>query len=270
MLGDHIMANNPRSKHFAKNLDSNKHLIGFTNGVYDIQKDIFRNGEPSDLISMNTNYNFISNYTETYNNMMNFLNDILPSIELEYLLTYLATGLEGNFLEYFTVVSGTGANGKTKFFDLVKHTFGEYYGSISSTIFTRLENMEENPSPILLSKNKCKVVVTSEPERNKKMNTSSIKLITGNETKELRKLYSNTPENFEPNFLTFMQCNDIPEPDGMDGGFIRRFKKIVFGNKFVSNPIKNNEKLIGETLKNKIPTWKQDFMLLLINKYREF
>src|SRR5437868_564842 len=64
MLGDHIMANNPRSKHFAKNLDSNKHLIGFTNGVYDIQKDIFRNGEPSDLISMNTNYNFISNYTE--------------------------------------------------------------------------------------------------------------------------------------------------------------------------------------------------------------
>ena len=45
---------------------------------------------------------------------------------------------------------------------------------------------------------------------------------------------------------------------------------IEFPTKFVDNPIKENEKKINRNLKQMLPLWKQDFMLLLIEKYIEY
>ena len=48
---------------FLERLDENHNLIGFINGVYDLNKDIndnpFRPGRPEDNISMSTNNKYI-------------------------------------------------------------------------------------------------------------------------------------------------------------------------------------------------------------------
>ena len=43
-------------------LDTNLDLLGFTNGVYDLENGIFREGRPSDFISLSTNLEY-NDYT---------------------------------------------------------------------------------------------------------------------------------------------------------------------------------------------------------------
>lgn len=45
-------------KKFEETLNTNPLLLGFKNGVYDLEKGRFRNGTPDDLISMNTGYSY--------------------------------------------------------------------------------------------------------------------------------------------------------------------------------------------------------------------
>ena len=59
--------------------------------------------------------------------MINFLSDIQPNDdERDFLLTYLSHALYGNMLEWFTILTGVGRNGKSKFIELIKKTFGEF------------------------------------------------------------------------------------------------------------------------------------------------
>jgi hypothetical protein len=48
-------------KDFIEKLDdTNKNLIGFENGVYDLDKDQFRPGKPDDFISLSTKTNYVA------------------------------------------------------------------------------------------------------------------------------------------------------------------------------------------------------------------
>ena len=62
----------------------------------------------------------------TAKKLLQFLEDIQPDKEeLEYLLMYLSTALYGNSLQLFTVLTGIGRNGKSKFVELLKEVFGK-------------------------------------------------------------------------------------------------------------------------------------------------
>ena len=125
-------------KKFVDKLDRNQYLLGFNNGIYDLQKFEFRDGKQSDYISLTTGYDYKHNNSENYNDMMKFLEDVLPiKDDFTYLMTYLSIGLIGNLLELFTIFSGNGRNGKSKLIELIKLTFGEYFVAVESQMFTR-------------------------------------------------------------------------------------------------------------------------------------
>ena len=101
---------------FEDKLDSNPNLIGFKNGVYDLELMEFRDGHPDDFISFTTGINYIE-YSEDnpYNNdVINFVSKVMPKEHLRnYLLTCLSSFLSGKIKEEkFHIWTGNGSNGK--------------------------------------------------------------------------------------------------------------------------------------------------------------
>lgn len=115
-----------------------------------------------------------------------------------------------------------------------------------------------------------RVIIASEPEKGKKINTGFMKFMTGNDPIRGRGLYEKEEYEYEPQFKMILLCNDIPEMDANDEGVWSRSRCIEFPTKFVENPINNNEKMIDKKLNDKIKNWNQDFMLLLLDYYKKY
>lgn len=261
--------NNKRD--FVSKLDSKQNLIGFENGIYDLEKLEFRAGIPEDLITMTTGYKYSDKYTDKFNDLMKFLEDIQPNNEeRNYMLTYLSIGLFGNLLELFTILTGNGRNGKSKIIELLGETFGDYFGSVQSQMFTRPRPDANSPDPGLLSLAKKKIVIASEPEKNSKLNSGFIKFITGRDSTTLRNCHSNTMVKFTAKFITLFICNDIPECDDIDNAFSKRLRCINFPTEFVDEPKNINQKKINVNINKNFEFWRNDFMLLLIEYYKKY
>lgn len=82
------------NKEFESELDKRAYLIGFENGVYDLETHEFRDGCPDDNITMSVEYDYIEKHTKHKNALLKFLEDILPNEDdRDFLLKYTATGL---------------------------------------------------------------------------------------------------------------------------------------------------------------------------------
>ena len=84
---------------FTEKLDDQKHLIGFENGIYDLNKSVFRGGLPSDYVSLSTQITLpipksmipisiedileivkeIDNYDELNEGLNDFLKKVFPN-----------------------------------------------------------------------------------------------------------------------------------------------------------------------------------------------
>ena len=260
-----------KNKEFEERLDKNKYLIGFKNGVYDLNKEEFREGNPEDYITMTVGYEYKKEYSKNKEELLKFLREIQPNEkEREYMLTYIATTLIGNPLEVFHIFTGKGRNGKTKLADLIKETYGEYYEACLPTMFTKEAPSSANPRADLLSLRGKKILSTSEPDNLQKFNSAFIKSVTGNDTYKCRPLNSNNMIEFKPNVGIIILCNDIPEFSVNDEATWDRCRCINFPTKFVKNPIGENQKKIDTKLSEKINKWKEDFMLILIEYYKKY
>jgi hypothetical protein len=101
---------------FEDQLDSNVNLIGFKNGVYDLELLEFREGRPDDYISFSTNINHQDYDPENKVNeeVMEFVRKVMPKPHLlEYLMKCFASFLSGkNKEEKFHIWTGSGSNGE--------------------------------------------------------------------------------------------------------------------------------------------------------------
>jgi hypothetical protein len=83
---------------FEKNLDRNKNLVGFNNGVYDIEKSEFRPGKPADMVSNSVGYDY-EEYDLSdpiFKEIEEFFKNIFPDSEVrEYFFKYLGAILNG-------------------------------------------------------------------------------------------------------------------------------------------------------------------------------
>lgn len=253
---------------FTEKLDTNPYLIGFTNGVYDLDSMIFRKGRPDDYISQTTGYDYVDSYSDQKDNVINFLEDILPNKnDRDYLMMFISMALTGfNPYETFTIFTGNGRNGKSKLMELIRITFGDYYGSAGSKLLTK-----RNQVAYCLNIIKKHIVMIPEIEKKNKLNTGFIKFITGHDEIELRS-YNNKDKivKFRPGFITILVCNNIPEIDEIDNSFAKCLTVINFETEFVETPTKKNEKKIDNDLSLKISKWKNDFMLILIEYYKMY
>ena len=107
---------------FEAELDLKIKLIGFENGVYDLENGIFRDGISEDYIKYSTKINYYTDFDNFHPQVQEvaaFLHQILPKDEREYAIRLLSSFLDGEIKgQKFHMWSGSGGNGKSKLIEL--------------------------------------------------------------------------------------------------------------------------------------------------------
>jgi P4 family phage/plasmid primase-like protien len=258
---------------FEQKLDSNIYLLGFENGIYDLEQSLFREGRPDDYVTLSTRncyYNW-SDKNPINKLIIKFFDQVLPNKSIrEYFINALCTCLSGETKEEkLFVLTGSGSNGKSLTMDLMYQALGDYYMSCDISMITRKRNQSNQAAPEKVRMKGRRAGVFQEADEGEKLNVGIMKEFTGGDKVLIRDLFKGATEmiEFKPQMKYFLTCNQLLEVPSNDDGTWRRIRVIDFGSKFTDNPTKINEFLIDNTLKHKIEEWAPTFVSYLIHIY---
>jgi len=267
---------NVKSREFISCLDTNNHLLGFKNGVYDLKATQFRNGRPEDYISMTTDINYIP-YDESNPDIqaiMKFYSSVFVIKKVrDYIFKSTASFLGGSTRdEHFYIYSGSGGNGKSKHIELIEAALGEYCCKLPVTLLTMKRAASNAANPELARTKGKRFATLQEPDTKTRINVGLMKELTGGDKIQARALYSD-PIEFKPQYKLALICNDKPEMPSHDDGTWRRIRNIEFISKFVHSPVP--ERLLDfkmdADITEKIETaWAEPFMSILIHYYKRY
>lgn len=263
--------------HFLNKLDENKYLLGFDNGVYDLETLEFRDGKHDDYISMSTGYEFCDqDNSEIQEYIMNFITSIMPNDDLvQYIIKVLAYSLVGEkYMECLWFFTGRGRNGKGTLMRLLQFALGQYYYEPDICMVTTSKKSSSGVSPEVAKAKGKRVLVSSEPDdsdEQSKFRANKLKQLRGNDMIQARALYKNNIE-FIPQFSMIFQMNDIPDITKADDAIAKSLKIVTFPYQFIENPMLDHQRKVDPTLKAKFSTlqYYQQFMLILIKYYKRY
>ena len=260
---------------FEEKLDSKCHLIGFENGVYDLELKEFREGRPEDYISFTTGCSYVEyNADNVYARQMSlFLSQVLTKEHIrEYVLLLLSSFLNGNIREErFHIWTGSGSNGKSKIIDLFEQSFGDYCCKFPVTLLTQKRAASNSATSELARAKGKRFAVLQEPSEDEKLNVGLMKELSGGDKIQARALFKD-PIEFKPQFKMVLTCNHLPNVPSDDGGTWRRIRLVEFQSKFVADPDPSNENEfpIDTDLSTKFVDWREHFMSLLIEYFKKY
>ncbi len=258
---------------FNDRLDEQKNLLGFTNGVYDLDRGIFRAGRPEDFVSMSTNIEYVKyNKHDPYAKKIDkFFKQIQPKEEMRvYFLKLLSSYLQGHIPdEKFHIATGCGSNGKSLSIELLMSALGDYAITLPITILIKKRNASNAASPELAMIKGRRFGVFQEPEHNDKIHVGQMKELTGGDKFLARPLFKD-PIIIKPQIKLLLTCNNLPHIPATDKGTWRRLRVVEFGSEFVDNPVGPKQYKIDKNLKQDIENWSQQFMSLLIETFKDY
>jgi P4 family phage/plasmid primase-like protien len=262
---------------FYEKLDSQYHLIGFENGIYDLNRGIFRDGLPTDYITFSTGYNY-QEYDENNPKLieiLKFFREVYVDDDVrEYILFTLSRSLHGKPDEKFYILTGEGQNGKSTLCKLLKNVFGDYYASLDTSSLTTKKLSGSSASPDIIKIKGKRLVSFQEPNEDDKINMNLIKQISGGDDINARELYK-SQTTFKPQAHLFLCCNNLPTIKGNDGGTWRRIRDIVHSSSFkeiLTDEDKDNDRVFKKDphMEEKLESWTSILMSLLIHYYEKY
>jgi P4 family phage/plasmid primase-like protien len=264
---------------FEEKLDTNKELLGFTNGVLDLQTMEFRDGHADDFISLSTKISYHKyqphkeEKNKIYNQIFEFIQQIQPDKHMQqYLLKTLGSYLTGNIKEHrLHLFNGEGSNGKSKIIELFQECMGEYAGQFSISLLTNKRCKSNEANPEVSKAVGRRFMVMQEPGDKDKLEIGYMKELTGGDRLQARGLYKD-PIEFYPQFHLAIICNHLPNINSDDPASWRRLKVVDFPCKFCDDPNPDNpfEFKIDCRLGEKFDVWKEHFMSILVYYYKKY
>ena len=255
-------------------LDKDPYLLGFAGEIYNLQTGTRKVTESTDYVSMSVGYPLPTEIDhDIRNHLVTMLQQIQPvKEEFEYLLRFLASTLDGrNAEEIFAIWTGEGRNGKSLLQDLMQLVLGDYFKPIAATMLTNDRPDSSKPIPDVLHLRNKRFAAASEPEEKKQINAGFVKWLTGNDPISGCLKHENEEVKFRGQHSLILLCNKIPAINAEDKAFWRRARVQHFGQVFVDNPRPGtNERQVDMSLKSKIEAWAPQFMLLLLEYYRQY
>lgn len=256
---------------FEEKLDASVNLVGFENGVYDLDSSDFREGRPDDYISFSTGVNYRP-YDPSHKHIIgirNYMAQVLTKPQVrEYVLKLFASFLHGSVKDQkFYIWTGSGSNSKSKLVELFEKAFGDYCCKFPITLLTQ-KRVASNAANSELARAKGKRFASlQEPSEDEKLNIGLMKELSGGDKVMARSLFKE-PIEFLPQFKMILLCNHLPHVPSDDGGTWRRIRVVEFTSKFVENPVEENEFPIDFELSSKLEAWKEHFMSMLLEYYK--
>jgi len=265
-------------KDFVKNMDTNKYLLCFNNGVVDFKTKTFRDGYPQDYITKSTGINYIEynpsnpEMCKISNELTSFMEKLFPIPELnKYMWEHLASCLIGtNLNQTFNIYHGSGSNGKSILTDLMSHALGEYKGTVPITLVTEKRNAIGGTSSEIIQLKGVRYAVMQEPSKDTKINEGIMKELTGGDPVQGRALYCES-EIFEPQFKLVVCTNSLFDITSNDDGTWRRIRKCDFLSKFIDEGEEHTDDtefvfMKDKSLKDRLPELAPVFMSMLVKK----
>jgi P4 family phage/plasmid primase-like protien len=254
---------------FIRSLNSKKHLVPFTNGVYDLLGNIYRQTTKEDYVNLTVAYDYYPQVRNT--EVITFINNILPNKGVrDYVLKKMSECLNGDIPNTkFLMFIGDGANGKSQLLNLMKLAIGELGEKVEVTLLTRKRNNANEANTEKIKLMNKRFAFLSEPEDGEKINIGLLKELTGSEEIVARGLYQESV-SFVMEAKLFLACNELPEIKGEDTALWRRIRVIDFPSRFVDDPKEANEYKIDRSLPSRMRediTWRQTFMNVLLEYY---
>jgi P4 family phage/plasmid primase-like protien len=221
---------------FLKNIDKNKWLIGFRNGVYDLSKNCFREGVPEDYISlqMPIDYSEYTNDDKMVQEVNDFLTKIFPDKNVrDYFLDISSeVFIGGNQHKHVYFWSGEGDNGKSITQMFFEKMLGEYAVKLPTSLIVGKRTQSSAACPELVrAGNGVRWAILQEPDKKDNINIGILKELSGNDSFFARGLFQAGGE-IEPMFKLTVICNDPPTISYSDKATWNRIRVIPFESTF--------------------------------------
>ena len=264
-------------RYFIKNMDANKWLMCFNNGVVDFKNNEFRNGYPQDYITKTTGIDYVpfdadSQKSARAQEIYAFMSQLFPVESLnKYMWDHLASCLIGiNKNQTFNIYRGDGSNGKSKMTDLMSYALGDYKGTVPITLISEKRNGIGGTSSEVMQLKGIRYAVMQEPSKDTPLNEGIMKELTGGDPIQARALYMES-ETFTPQFKLCVCTNALFEIKSNDNGTWRRIRICDFMSTFVdkidtSENAPPHQFLKDKDLEEKLREWAPMFASMLVKR----
>lgn len=259
---------------FENKLDAHTGLIGFENGVYDLDNKEFRAGRPDDFISFSTQNDYVP-YDASHPyaiGLLAYLAQVFTEEAVrEYVLKVCASFLHGSTRDQkFHIWTGVGSNSKSLYVTLFEKAFGDYCIKFPITLLTQKRAASNAATPEVARSRGKRFASLQEPSEDEKLNIGLMKELSGGDRIQARGLFKE-PVEFYPQFKMLLLCNHLPSVPSEDGGTWRRIRVVEFTSRFCDNPRRElNEFPIDHDLQDKLNGWREHFMALLIHYFERY
>ena len=222
-------------------------LINLSNGTYEItpQKRVLRDFKKRDFLKYQLPFEYDEN--AICPKFKKYLDRVLPEQEMQKILAefigYVFTNTETLKLEKTLLLYGSGANGKSVFFDVVNALLGKV--NISNFTLESLTNSNGYFRASISDK-----LLNYASEISDRMNVDIFKQLVSGEPVEARQIYGK-PHMLEDYAKFMFNCNDLPTPGQHKDAYFRRFIIIPFKVKIPQK--EQNPKLAQEIIKDELP-----------------
>ena len=196
---------------------------------------------------------------------------IIPAEEYDSFMKNTSIFLYGNNSnECIIFWKGIGRNGKGVAARILEHLLGLYFQALPITELTEESKGKGGTSSELALARFARCLMATEPEGNHTFKTGSVKRLTGCDKISVRQLYKEAT-SYLPQFTLCVQLNDEPTFSKLDDALIKRMHFESFPHQFVPVPILDYQRLLDDTLKQKIDTnkaYRNGLLWLLIDAFK--
>lgn len=205
-------------------------LLNASNGVVDLRTGELKPHAPEWMLTKLCPTPYVEPTPEQQAQWQKFLSDITCGDErlAEYLQMVIGYGLTGEATEQKVFfVYGTGANGKSTFFEALAYALGDYAYMAPTDIIAIKEGRLDTHPTLLAQLAGRRLVVCSETEDTHVLNAARVKLLSGIDKVAARFLFRNY-FTFKPTHTLFIMTNHLPIVRDLSEGIWRRIVIVPF------------------------------------------